>query len=48
MAERKPNKRQKPYHSPVVTVYGDIRTITGAQSAGTNMDGGVFPNVKTA
>jgi len=48
MAERKPNKGKKPYHPPEVTFYGDINTITAAKGAGANMDGGIFPNVKTA
>lgn len=48
MAESRPKSSKKTYHAPVVQVYGDIRTITAATSAGTNMDGGIFPNVKTA
>ena len=41
---------KKPYHSPVIEVYGDIRTIT--ESAGMNSltsdTGGKGSNVKTA
>ena len=34
------NQPKKPYHSPVIEVYGDIRTVTNAVGNAGATDGG--------
>lgn len=42
------SQQKKPYHSPVIEVYGDIRTITNAVGKTGAADGGATGNKKNS
>lgn len=45
--KREPVAAKKPYRSPVIQVYGDIRAITKAVGQSNNADGGMQPKNNT-
>jgi hypothetical protein len=39
-----PQSGKKPYSTPVMKIYGDIRVITQSIGMNVTVDGGTFPN----